>query len=169
MKNFLPKKIPLKHIVLSVIVSVALCTVAFSTLTISIANAQQTSSDPESVDTSASAPVVAVPTGGLVQCDEQAPGSCSLCALFSTVKAVYDKITELVLILAVIYVLFGGYQILTAGANPSLYAKGRKHILNAFFGVILVLGAWFLVNAFITALTGTGSIYGAPWQTLKCQ
>lgn len=110
-----------------------------------------------------------VSAAGLVKCDESSPASCSLCALFATVKAVYDKATELTLILAVVYIIFGGYQILTAGANPALYAKGRGHILNAFFGVLLVLGAWFLVNAFMVALTGGGTIYGVPWQTLKCQ
>lgn len=106
---------------------------------------------------------------GLVQCDENSPASCSLCALFSTVKAVYDFAIQLTIVLAVAYVMFGGYQMLISGANPALYQKGRKHIFQAFVGLAIVLAAWFLVDMFIRAITGTGDIYGVPWRTLKCQ
>ncbi len=106
---------------------------------------------------------------GLVQCDEQHPASCSLCSLFATVKAVYDFAVQLTIILAVGYIMFGGYQILISRANPALYAKGKKHIYQAFIGLAMVLAAWFLVDMFIRALTGSSDIYGAPWRTLKCQ
>lgn len=110
-----------------------------------------------------------VSNAGLVQCDEAHPESCSLCALFSTVKEVYNFASRLTLILAIAYVLWGGYEIMISGAKPALYASGKKRIKNAFIGVFIVLAAWFLVNAFIVGLTGSGNIYGTPWQTLKCQ
>jgi hypothetical protein len=106
---------------------------------------------------------------GLVQCDESNPASCSLCALFATVKSVYDFASRITIVLAVGYVLWGGYEIMTSGAKPALYASGKKRILNAFFGIVIVLSAWFLVNAFIVGLTGSGKIYTAPWNELKCQ
>lgn len=114
-----------------------------------------------------SSPIVSA--AGLVQCDENSPASCSLCALFATVKAVYDFAIQLTIILAIAYIMFGGYQMLISGANPALYAKGRKHIYQAFLGLGIVLAAWFLVDIFIRALTGTGAIYGVPWRTLNCQ
>lgn len=114
-------------------------------------------------------PTVFAQTSGLVKCDEQNPASCSLCALFSTIKAVYDFAIQLTIILAVAYVMFGGYQMLISGANPTLYAKGKKHIFQAFIGLGIVLSAWFLVDMFIRAITGSGDIYGAPWRTLQCQ
>lgn len=114
-----------------------------------------------------SAPMVSA--AGLVKCDENSPASCSLCALFATVKAVYDFAVQLTIILAVAYIMFGGYQMLISGANPALYAKGKKHIFQAFIGLGIVLSAWFLVDMFIRALSGTGSIYGVPWRTLNCQ
>lgn len=106
---------------------------------------------------------------GLVQCDEANPASCSLCALFATVKEVYNFASRLTLILAVAYILWGGYEIMISGAKPALYASGKKRITNAFLGVFIVLAAWFLVNAFIVGLTGTGTIYGYPWNDLQCQ
>lgn len=113
------------------------------------------------------APVVFA--AGLVQCDEQNPTSCTLCALFATVKKVYDFVTQATIILAVGYIMYGGYEMMIAGANPSLYAKGRSHIFQAFLGLGIVLGAWFLVDIFMRALTGAGDIYGAPWRTLDCR
>lgn len=116
-----------------------------------------------------SAPAVFAQTGGLVKCDEQNPASCSLCSLFSTMKAVYDFVIQFTIILAVAYIMFGGYQMLISGANPALYAKGRKHIFQAFIGLGIVLSAWFLVDMFIRAISGSGDIYGVPWRTLQCQ
>ena len=106
---------------------------------------------------------------GLVQCDEQNPAGCTLCALFATIKSVYDFVTQLAIVLAVGYIMFGGYQMMISGANPGLYAKGKSHIIQAFFGLAIVLSAWFLVDIFMRALTGSGDIYGAPWRTLQCQ
>jgi hypothetical protein len=110
---------------------------------------------------------------GLVQCDEAAKageaGYCSLCSLFATVKEVYNFASRVTLVLAIAYVLWGGYEIMISGAKPALYASGVKRIKNAFLGVFIVLAAWFLVNAFIVGLTGTGSIYGFPWNELQCQ
>lgn len=110
---------------------------------------------------------------GLVMCDETDinPASasfCSLCTLFATIKEVYDFVSRLTLILAVGYVLWGGYEIMVAGASPAKYAEGKKRILNAFFGIVLVLSAWFLVNAFIVGITGSGTIFTAPWNKLTC-
>lgn len=115
-----------------------------------------------------------VSAAGLVQCDETATSTangsfCGLCTLFSTIKEVYDKVVELTLILAVAYVLWGGYEIMVSGANPALYTSGKKRILNAFLGICIVLAAWFIVNAFIVGLTGgAGGAYGTPWRTLQC-
>lgn len=114
-----------------------------------------------SVDTSRAA--------GLVQCDEAHPETCSLCSLFATIKAVYDFTSRVTLVLAIAYVLWGGYEIMISGAKPALYASGIKRIKNAFFGVFIVLAAWFLVNAFIVGLTGTGKVYDYPWNDLHCQ
>ena len=106
---------------------------------------------------------------GLVKCDEQNPMSCTLCALFATLKAVYDFATQLAIILAVGYILYGGYQMLIAGAKPELYKAGKSHILQAFVGLAIVLVAWFIVDILMRALTGAGDIYGAPWRTLQCK
>lgn len=111
----------------------------------------------------------AVFAAGLVQCDEQNPASCTLCALFATVKAVYDFATQLAIVLAVGYIMYGGYEMLISGANPGLYKKGRDHVFQAFTGLAIVLAAWFLVDIFMRALTGSGDIYGTPWRTLDCK
>ncbi|AKM77960.1 MAG: hypothetical protein UX49_C0050G0006 [Candidatus Wolfebacteria bacterium GW2011_GWC2_46_275] len=115
-----------------------------------------------------SAPVVFAQSG-LVKCDESNPASCTLCTLFSTIKAVYDFAVQLTIILAVAYIIFGGYQMLISGANPTLYKKGQNHITQALLGLAIVLSAWFLVDMFMRALTGSGDIYGTPWRTLQCQ
>lgn len=115
------------------------------------------------------APAVFAQSGGLVKCDEQTIGSCTLCTLFATIKAVYDFVTQAAIILAVGYIMYGGYEMMISGANPKLYDQGKSHIYQAFYGLAIVLAAWPLVDIFIRLLNGSADIYGVPWRTLQCQ
>lgn len=52
----------------------------------------------------------------------------------------------LVGILAFFLILFGGFQFLTGGSNPSQIEKARKTITNAVIGMIIAIGAVAIVN-----------------------
>lgn len=106
---------------------------------------------------------------GLVKCDEQTPGSCTLCTLFQTIKAVYDFVIRITIILAIGYIMYGGYEMMISGANPKLYDQGKSRIYQAFYGLGIVLAAWSIVDIFIRLLNGSADIYGVPWRTLQCQ
>lgn len=114
-----------------------------------------------------SAPIVF--GAGLVQCDEANPSSCSLCSLFATVKAIYDFVTQFTIILAVAFIMFGGYQMMISGSNPALYKSGKGHIYQALMGLAIVLSAWFLVDILMRGLSGSGDIYGVPWRSIQCK
>lgn len=48
--------------------------------------------------------------------------------------------------IAVFFVLYGGFQFLTGGSNPSQIEKARKTILNAVVGLVISISAVILVN-----------------------
>ena len=48
--------------------------------------------------------------------------------------------------IAFFFVLYGGFQYLTGGNNPSQIEKARKTILNAVIGLVISLGAVAVVN-----------------------
>jgi hypothetical protein len=48
--------------------------------------------------------------------------------------------------IAFFFVLYGGFQFLTGGSNPSQIEQARKTILNAVIGLVISLGAVAIVN-----------------------
>lgn len=48
--------------------------------------------------------------------------------------------------IAFFFILYGGFQFLTGGNNPSQIEKARKTILNAIVGLIISLGAVAVIN-----------------------
>jgi len=49
--------------------------------------------------------------------------------------------------IAVIFVIIGGYRYLTAGGNEEAATKGRKSVINAVVGLIIIILAYVIVNA----------------------
>jgi hypothetical protein len=48
--------------------------------------------------------------------------------------------------IAFFFILYGGFQFLTGGSNPSQIEKARKTMLNAIVGLVISLGAVAVVN-----------------------
>ena len=48
--------------------------------------------------------------------------------------------------IAFFFILYGGFQFLTGGSNPSQIEKARKTILNAVVGLVIAIGAVAVVN-----------------------
>lgn len=48
--------------------------------------------------------------------------------------------------IAFFFILYGGFQFLTGGSNPSQIEKARKTMLNAIIGLVISLGAVAVVN-----------------------
>lgn len=69
------------------------------------------------------------------------PGPLGNCNL----PCVADKITGLLLTISIpiasIMVLVGGFQMMTAGGNPEKFSSGKKTILYAAIGFLVVLMA----------------------------
>ncbi|MEA2020227.1 MAG: pilin [Patescibacteria group bacterium] len=51
------------------------------------------------------------------------------------------------------YLIFGGFQYLTAGGNEDAIESATKTIRNAVIGLLIVVGAWFITKI-VETLTG---------------
>jgi hypothetical protein len=84
-----------------------------------------------------------------------ASGTCSISSptsdklpgfIWHIVLNVIEIALYLVGYIAVFFVLYGGFQFLTGGSNPSQIEKARKTILNAVIGLIISISAVIIVN-----------------------
>ena len=56
-------------------------------------------------------------------------------------------------IVAVIMAIIGGYQVMTAGGNPTQAASGRKTLTNAVIGLAIILLAFVIVQVLVNFIT----------------
>ena len=55
--------------------------------------------------------------------------------------------------IAVFFILYGGFQFLTGGANPSQVEKARKTITNAIIGLVIAMAAIAITNLVFGIIT----------------
>lgn len=75
---------------------------------------------------------------------------------FNTIEELITSIIEILLILAgavaLIYLIIGGYQYITAGGNPEQAAKAKNTILGALIGLAIIFGSYAIVYFVISKL-----------------
>ncbi len=57
-------------------------------------------------------------------------------------------------ILAGLVIIYGGFRIMTAAGSPEALRSGREAITAAIIGLVIVFGAWLIVDTIITKLFG---------------
>jgi hypothetical protein len=55
---------------------------------------------------------------------------------------------------AIIFVIIGGYQYLTSGGNEESAEKGKKTLLNAIIGIVLIIMSFVIINVIVNLVAG---------------
>ncbi|MDD5043835.1 MAG: pilin [Patescibacteria group bacterium] len=76
-------------------------------------------------------------------------GNCSLDDFLLIGKAVYNLILGVVGSLMLLMFIIGGFYLLTSAGSSEKIEKGKKYLVNAVIGGIIVFGAFSLVNFLI--------------------
>ena len=93
--------------------------------------------------------------------------TCDAIALKQLVINVIQFLINISLLIAVIFVMWGGFLLLTAGSSPDRMSQGKKAITNAVIGIVIVLVAMSAINMFLDLFT---TCTGRWWdfQPLSC-
>lgn len=84
----------------------------------------------------------------LVPCGEKG-NPCQLCHFFVMLDRILDFVLfHLVPPIAVIMLVIGGITFFLAGGNPQAVGRARGILTAAVIGLVIIYGAWLLVNAF---------------------
>ena len=57
-------------------------------------------------------------------------------------------------IIAVLFLIIGGFQYITSGGNDELAGQGKKTIQNAIIGIVIIILSYTLVTVIFRALAG---------------
>lgn len=96
------------------------------------------------------------------------PNYCTLCNLLAVIQKAVKYFLLLLIPVAAIVIIYGGFQIMFAGASPSGIAKGRSTIYAAIIGIAIAFGSWLIVNEVLTFLA-SGKPSGTPWNEIICK
>ena len=55
--------------------------------------------------------------------------------------------------LAILFVIIGGYQYLTSGANPEMAERGKKTLTNAIIGLVIIILSYTVVSIIYKTLS----------------
>ncbi len=66
--------------------------------------------------------------------------------IWRVVLNVIEMVIGITAYIAVFFILYGGFQFMVGGSNPSMIEKGRKTILNAVVGLVIAMGAIGITN-----------------------
>ncbi len=64
---------------------------------------------------------------------------CGLCCLISTIYYVTDWLFTILIALVIIFVLWGGFELLTSAGAEDKYSAGRNRIIYAAIGLAIAL------------------------------
>ena len=67
------------------------------------------------------------------------PATCAICCIMDTIYTIADWVFYIVLAVAIIFVIYGAYLIMTAGGAPDKIKNGRDFILWSIVGLIVGL------------------------------
>lgn len=99
---------------------------------------------------------------------------CTLCHLFILGQRVLNFLMWIAApVIAILVFAWGGFKILISGPNPGLRQDGFRIIKNALWGLLIIFGAWAIINTLLLAfgnVGGVGSVTGVlPWNKIQCQ
>lgn len=110
---------------------------------------------------------VALPAfADLVNCEQKTgpSKSCELGDFLAIIALVVNFLLSFSGLIAILFVLWGGLQMILANGNPSQIQAGKSTITYAVLGLILTLAAYMIIAYVIGLLTGNAG--GNPFDSL---
>lgn len=103
------------------------------------------------------APVFATETQSVLQCPSSGPfqGLCSK-VLSQVVAGFINLIFVVAILIALIWLIYGGVKWMVSGGDKSAVEEARNHVISALIGLVIVFVAFFIINFLAQFLTGQG-------------
>jgi hypothetical protein len=79
-------------------------------------------------------------------------------SIFEVIAIVLKWLLTLAGVIATVFLIFGGYQYITAGGNEEQSEKGKQTLINAVIGIVIVLLSMTIITIVTNTLSSTGPL-----------
>ena len=101
------------------------------------------------------------PGGGLVPADDRAgipnPFLDEGASVYTVVRASINAAYAVASIVALIYLILGGYQYITSQGNPDMAAQAKSTLVNSIVGLVIILCSYLIIH-FVLVRIGAGGL-----------
>ncbi|MBI2042483.1 MAG: hypothetical protein HYT21_01950 [Candidatus Nealsonbacteria bacterium] len=106
---------------------------------------------------------------GLVPCGGSGEPACNVCHFFQLINnLIYGFLFRIVPVIAALMFVVGGVMLLFAGAKPDLLNKAKSVITATVIGLLLIFGAWLIVNTILQKLGIIAMPSILQWYNVGC-
>jgi hypothetical protein len=98
--------------------------------------------------------------GETIDCEPKLPassGGCGFLHFIQLIRAVIGFLVKLAIPLSAVFVVYGGFVIMSAGGSPEKVGQGRKIITAALVGVAILFSSWLLLFTIFQILSPVSS------------
>mgnify|MGYP001558903174 CR=1 FL=1 len=96
---------------------------------------------------------------GGVRCDSTNTG------INDIIIKVLNILLGVAFLVAVLFLVIGGFRYITSAGNEEVAGKGRATIINALIGVVVIILSYVIVQVVARTVTTTGNTTGTPTPT----
>jgi len=109
-----------------------------------------------------------VPCG--IKSDPARSTPCTLCDFFVIARNIINFIFELILVIAPLFILWGGIMLLVSAGNPSRSGLGKQIITASIIGVLIAFLSWTILSTIFNNLINSNSdAFSWPWNEPQCE
>jgi len=105
----------------------------------------------------------------LVSCQN----NCTVCDFLQTIDNLLRFLTEISFVLAVAVIVYGAFNIMTAGGNSAKYEAGKSSVTISLTGIVIVLISWVFIHQLLFILAGNrlfqGNFSNWIWNEIPCE
>ncbi len=110
-----------------------------------------------------------------------ATGNCTICDGVKFLATIAQWLLATIGGMALFFLIFGGFDLLTSGGASEKVEAGKKKITNSVIGLAIVVGAWTLINIVIGLVvlptnvtpssSGAARLFKSPsaWSQIQCE
>ena len=94
--------------------------------------------------------------GGALRCD------ASNTSVNDIIVKVLNILLGVAFLVAVLFLVIGGFRYITSAGNEEVAGKGRATIINALIGIVVIILSYVIVQVVARTVTNTGNTAGSP-------
>lgn len=107
-----------------------------------------------------------IPQSGSCVCNTAMDWGCVLIVF----QAVMNVLVSLSVLAVVFFIAWAGFTLITGGSNPASRTKARNRLVNAVIGLVVILGAWLVVDTVMKTLYNPDTVFDSktfgPWNEI---